>query len=1025
DGPDGACCPDVREDMNCNAKKLEHCSGFLDEDEQHLIISMLNGSWSDDLSQKAELTHVCSAGCCRDRQESVQKVKKALQIALRMCATPLLYRWKHVSPMAEMVLRGLLIHNLWPYVWRECMREKHDVEVEIPETADDPNLSPAEAQKIRSAKVLQMLESPDCIASFARAVLLVRPLRLYVDFVSLVETVRLHRRLRRKGLLVAGSGTRHDENDLVHMNLQLVTGRRGLQVCVDFLELLRASPDQEENQWNAEVNLDHDSTVPSVLMAMCDAFRRLHACFLGGGDAAAGPDLQAEGLTLLTRKWKWGLALSVLSHGQEVMEITGILGHLETARIAVVVHGSANDVYMKYVLDGNIDDRQKEARFQQVKSLLRDILIELPASSVEIEKMHANTLLDNKVWRQEAKGPSRCQMDTYTTGVSLEHEQLKMACEQQCLGKGRRRTLRLLQTRLCDSSGPNNLGLNVRRKRKSKHLEAADDEHAADGLGSSPQLRWDAGEGSKDAENQRALVEKDSVSRQWQRATAEEKAEYQRQADSMQAAREEVLSQSLSKTELDEHPALRKSQISRLHHARLGHSVQDLSQHPVWDSGLKVAGHNSPLKEEHVLLGLSEEDLQQKHKALFGFDPTVVPNPQRMPTFHRSCRSFCAGLCRCNENFETVVDLVRAFEQSLQARKLSGEPMVLSVQPIHGEKQWVFLGCVCKRPMLQHVVVHLWARTPEQLSITVKDGAPQISTMHQILETQIRQHVGAGRPRDTFRVEVYFFPDCSCGQIDADLVLYPRDDKFSDPIVLPHDTADPPNYVRRAAPVRGKLPFGIGRPPQKPAKRSATGMKKQKETQGSGSEEEGEAPVSTASAAHDATLDMAPEATNVPSAETRLEADDFAATLPPALARELLAGVSAEESLDNPNAAANASESKKKPHGQLATAAGGGCKFQATLGIIDVGPVLRKGVSCYNCGAVVDKGCLKFTYAFKKNKPARSIHTSCLPQIPKELVQASVATLENLVHGHTRALKPPEASACHEALRVLSGRVAA
>ena len=98
-------------------------------------------------------------------------------------------------------------------------------------------------------------------------------------------------------------------------------------------------------------------------------------------------------------------------------------------------------------------------------------------------------------------------------------------------------------------------------------------------------------------------------------------------------------------------------------------------------------------------------------------------------------------------------------------------------------------------------------------------------------------------------MQVYFFPDCSCGQIDADLVLYPRDDKFSDPIVLPHDTADPPNYVRRAAPVRGKLPFGIGRPPQKPAKRSATGMKKQKETQGSGSEEEGEAPVSTASAA--------------------------------------------------------------------------------------------------------------------------------------------------------------------------------
>ena len=132
---------------------------------------------------------------------------------------------------------------------------------------------------------------------------------------------------------------------------------------------------------------------------------------------------------------------------------------------------------MKYVPDGDRDERLMEARFHQVKDLLRDILIELPASSVEIEKMHSNTLLDNKVSRQEAKMPSRCQMDTYTTAVSLEHEQLKTACEQKCLGKGRQRALRLLQTRLCDSSGPNNLGLNVRRKRKRKHLEAADDDH--------------------------------------------------------------------------------------------------------------------------------------------------------------------------------------------------------------------------------------------------------------------------------------------------------------------------------------------------------------------------------------------------------------------------------------------------------------------------------------------------------------------------------------------------------------------
>ena len=100
-------------------------------------------------------------------------------------------------------------------------------------------------------------------------------------------------------------------------------------------------------------------------------------------------------------------------------------------------------------------------------------------------------------------------------------------------------------------------------------------------------------------------------------------------------------------------------------------------------------------------------------------------------------------------------------------------------------------------------------------------------------------------------MQVDLFPDCSYGQIDADLVIHPSDDSFSDPIVLPRDADQPPN-LPRAATVRGKLPFGIARSSQQPARRSARGFKKQKEPQGSGSEEEvaeSQAPVSAASAA--------------------------------------------------------------------------------------------------------------------------------------------------------------------------------
>ena len=161
----------IQQSQAKNRDKLGVCQTTLDEDAAELILSMLNEDWSQSLSDLGHLTHWCQAGCCRSERHAKSKMKQALQmLLLDAFETPLLYRWKHVEPASEFTLRGLLVHRVLEHAWRSSLKEHADDAVVDQDVADldedNADLSPAEKQKVRATKVLQLLSTPDSIATW-------------------------------------------------------------------------------------------------------------------------------------------------------------------------------------------------------------------------------------------------------------------------------------------------------------------------------------------------------------------------------------------------------------------------------------------------------------------------------------------------------------------------------------------------------------------------------------------------------------------------------------------------------------------------------------------------------------------------------------------------------------------------------------------------------------------------------------------------------------------------------------------
>ena len=93
-------------------------------------------------------------------------------------------------------------------------------------------------------------------------------------------------------------------------------------------------------------------------------------------------------------------------------------------------------------------------RFEEVKAFVVDLLTQIPASSVEVEKHHANCQVDCAVHRYNAKRAPTIQANSLIMSAMLEHQALKQAAEGCAFGKAAGRVKRLLKQRVVESTGP-------------------------------------------------------------------------------------------------------------------------------------------------------------------------------------------------------------------------------------------------------------------------------------------------------------------------------------------------------------------------------------------------------------------------------------------------------------------------------------------------------------------------------------------------------------------------------------------
>ncbi|CAE6965080.1 unnamed protein product [Symbiodinium sp. CCMP2456] len=506
-----------------------------------------------------------------------------------------------------------------------------------------------------------------------------------------------------------------------------------------------------------------------------------------------------------------------------------------------------------------------------------------------------------------------------------------------------------------------------------------------------------------------------SIAERWRALPAHEKVRWQKKADEVEERRRSVAAASFSDRRAVETSNLSPSQLKRLYARRLGSTVRELAEQDVWTRGLGLQNHHSPLRPELVSEELDVAGLAESFRETFGYDAEMQRNPVKLPTFCRSYLWAHGGICEKHPCFGRVAQLVHQFDSGLQSKRVATSLLIVNLQEEHtGQTQWFFQGCVCRRPLL-HVLVRLWPRAPGRLAMSMKDGVPVLLTSHQMFLSCVCSYLSIFPDDATasqLRPQAAIYKSFSCSHEEGDLVLLAGEETHN---------IDLSSRCKREAVPKPKtmpsLPFGL----------SSRSYKWQKKA---GPEASGhrvaEQPASSSSAGP------------VP------RYDEFESDLPPGADVEFSQALKAEAAAfkDAEAAPASSSSAGDKPESREAveqdskpSSAGGvsaaasaagaagqnGVFFQRNLGVLDIGPSPRKGLMCMNCGGKIEKGELKFSFAYRLNKPPRSIHVACVAQIQKDLVQPCIDSLHRLLMNpkvqESELLKP----ACTQALGFLEG----
>ena len=242
------------------------------------------------------------------------------------------------------------------------------------------------------------------------------------------------------------------------------------------------------------------------------------------------------------------------------------------------------------------------------------------------------------------------------------------------------------------------------------------------------------------------------ISKQWSELSPDERAHFQAEANRMQRARVELMSQPLREKETDEtNDGLRASQVHRLNNARLDPSLRKIAEHPCWQAGLALSNHVCALRPEHIS-SEQREALIEAYRDVFAYDGTVSANP-RLPSYAQPCLSTGAGICRSSPLFNHVDCLVRQLDSILAAAGLRQTVTLVRLTPETAEAStWFVVGCVGLRPVVQ-VVIMAFAHASNRLTLAVENGRPKISTSHRKVWAMLQEHTSAGRSVEDFVAE--------------------------------------------------------------------------------------------------------------------------------------------------------------------------------------------------------------------------------------------------------------------------------
>ena len=110
-------------------------------------------------------------------------------------------------------------------------------------------------------------------------------------------------------------------------------------------------------------------------------------------------------------------------------------------------------MFLAWLLADGISEPVRLKRMCRLKVILTDLLSTLPATSVGIERQHANIQLDTTAKKVPPRAGS-VQANSYATTAYLAHEQILQALEKQAFGDSQVRIKRALRSRLVHSGAP-------------------------------------------------------------------------------------------------------------------------------------------------------------------------------------------------------------------------------------------------------------------------------------------------------------------------------------------------------------------------------------------------------------------------------------------------------------------------------------------------------------------------------------------------------------------------------------------